>query len=242
VGAFALTTAPPQRRAYSCRTLPFNPSPEDSPAERERKQDAARREADARARKGRAKARAAAQRDYPYLSLGEAVRQRTVFGQVIKVLKFQYGLTLPDDDAGRDSIRMCFDLHAAARRHNAATVMSRLANWFAPWLVAAELNEMIAKAIADRRYWSPADIGDELNLTKELRTQLGVNAIRYAGQTGADMVQAKRTADAKRACRNRRKRGAKPHEDSDTRRQPWKAAGFNSRRTWQRHGKPAAKA
>ena len=60
-----------------------------------------------------------------------------------------------------------------------------------------------------------------------------------------DVPKAKRIKRRKERRRlaeqaRRRARGAKPREQALTRTKPWEAAGFRSRRTWERHGKPVS--
>ena len=73
-------------------------------------------------------------------------------GDLARVFRSRYGaVRLPDDDAGRDDIRLAVD-HLASLPHPAKAIVRWLETW-APWLTLAEHRQIIADGIANQRNW-----------------------------------------------------------------------------------------
>ena len=101
--------------------------------------------------------------------------------------------------------------------------------------------ETIAKRYRNRAPHKAETLGDLLNVTPEEREGLGLTKIRYAGQDDGRLVLDRRARKAAAEKARRQKNGAKPRELSASKTEPWIAAGFKTRRTWERHGKPEPK-
>lgn len=114
-----------------------------------------------------------------------------------------------------------------------------------PRLVAARsLPELgaIARRYAGRPPHRPETLGTLLAVTPAEREGLRLTKIRYAGQDDGRLLVDGRRRDAARKRDARRKAGATPREASASQTKPWLAAGYASRRTWERHGKPLSRA
>lgn len=101
--------------------------------------------------------------------------------------------------------------------------------------------ETIAKRYRNRAPHKAETLGYLLNVTPEEREGLGLTKIRYAGQDDGRLILDRRARKAAAEKARRQKSGAKPRELSASKTEPWIAAGFKTRRTWERHGKPEAK-
>jgi hypothetical protein len=81
--------------------------------------------------------------------------------------------TLPDDDAGRDDLRLMADhLAQLSKNHVAAW-----ASLWAPWLSAEETDALIEE-VGSGKYWTAEALGKELNLDDATATRLGTRTIR----------------------------------------------------------------
>lgn len=152
-----------------------------------------------------------------------------------KIFRHRYGVTLPDDDAGRDDLVVAIN-HLASlarpRRH--------LANWielWAPWLTAAEQRDIVGPALAHPQYWKADALAWRLGLKAEERRMLGVTTIGAIDETRADRIKRRKMLDKQRKAKARRAKGAKPRKvyeaNSLEQQMPWIAEGI-SRRTWYR--------
>lgn len=152
-----------------------------------------------------------------------------------KIFRHRYGVTLPDDDAGRDDLTVAVN-HLASlarpRRH--------IANWielWAPWLTAGEQRDMVGAALANPQHWKADALAWRLRLTKEERRMLGVTTIGAIDENKAARTKRRRQLARERKAKLRRARGAKPRADyeaqSTAAAMPWIAEGI-SRATWYR--------
>lgn len=151
------------------------------------------------------------------------------------LFRSRYGITLPDDDAGRDDIRLAVD-HLAALAHPARAITRWLETW-APWMTLAEHREVIADGIADQRHWKADALAWRLRLTREERMQLGITTIGAIDHGKAARTKRRKDLDRERKAAKRRAAGAKPRAayegGSLEQSKPWLAEGI-SRRTWYR--------
>lgn len=83
-------------------------------------------------------------------------------------------------------------------------------------------------------------LGMRWHVTEDQWVRLGLTHIWPAGWTRAIHDEKVRARAASNLKEKRLATGVtkRPHELSATRMQPWIAAGFKTRRTWERHGKP----
>jgi hypothetical protein len=139
---------------------------------------------------------------------------------------------LPDDGTGRKYLRLVAD-HLA--QINPRMIRTWVATW-APWLTASDLDELIARVGIGKR-WKADTLARELGLDDATRT-----ATKNWTIGAIDCSRAQRKARQKRndmlAARARREKvGATPRARSASATKQWIADGFNTRRTWERHGK-----
>ena len=160
---------------------------------------------------------------------------------------------LPDDDAGRDDLRIM--LHHIGR-HTGSNIESAMRKWIAmraPWLDEDEGDTLIRYYLASKKKLPKADtLARFMGLKYADRKRIGRahgKAIRTIGAIDATKAERKamrkaeqRLADKARQQDIRRAAGAKPHAESASRAQPWLDAGYKCRRTWERHGKRPPKA
>jgi hypothetical protein len=108
---------------------------------------------------------------------------------------------------------------------------------YAPWINA----ELRAKLAGLSAYWySARSLGQHLELYDEDRERLEAWTIEAVDITKEQREAINLEKRKKSWERYRRKQGINPREQSASRTKPWEAAGFNCRRTWERHGKPTA--
>lgn len=151
------------------------------------------------------------------------------------LFRSRYGMTLPDDDAGRDDIRLAMD-HLASLPHPARAMTRWLETW-APWLTLAEHRQTIADGIAQQRHWKADALAWRLRLTKEERRMLGITTIGAIDEGKAARTKRRKDRDRERKQAKRRAAGAVPRHQyeagSAQAAKPWIAEGI-SRATWYR--------
>jgi hypothetical protein len=138
---------------------------------------------------------------------------------------------LPDDDAGRDDLRIMLD-------HLATLDGDRARQWAehrAPWMPRDELDALLAEVGPGRRR-TAAELGKALNLRNETRLRLGFRTIRPVDRTKAQLAQDAKERHKERDRQRRLKAGATPRAKSMEQTQPWKALGI-SRATYFRRKK-----
>jgi hypothetical protein len=144
---------------------------------------------------------------------------------------------LPDDDAGRDDLRIM--LHHIGR-HTSPNIESAMRTWIAkhtPWLDKDEGDSLIRYYIASKKKLPKADtLARFMGLKCADRKRLGIRTIGAIDATKAERKAEQRLMDKVRQEANRRAAGAKPHAESASRTKPWEADGV-SRRTWYRRQK-----
>lgn len=133
---------------------------------------------------------------------------------------------LPDDDAGRDDLRIMMDLLVQRGNDHCQTWA---AEWF-PDLPAAELEDILDHA---GKHWTPAKLGEALNLTNAERTRLGIRIILPIDRTKKQLNQDTKKRNANRERARRLEAGARPRRQSLSRTRPWEALGM-SRATYYR--------
>lgn len=151
------------------------------------------------------------------------------------LFRSRYGAVLPDDDAGRDDIKLAVD-HLAALAHPARAITRWLESW-APWMTLGEQRQVIADGIGKQRNWKADALAWPLRLTKEERTMLGITTIGAIDHGKAARRKRRKDRDRERKQAKRRAAGALPRDEyeagSTEKRRPWEAEGV-SRRTWYR--------
>jgi hypothetical protein len=147
----------------------------------------------------------------------------------------RYGLTLPDDAAGREDVRIM--AHHLARTADARRRITAYLELAAPWLPPNDVVALITAVLANPLRWRADTLAKRLNLTNAERRRLNIRTIgavdRMKTQRAADSKQRKRLAEQAR----RRARGVQPRKNyratSLSRTKPWVTLGI-SRTTWYR--------
>ncbi len=167
----------------------------------------------------------------------EAVR-RIQLGHARKLLHHRYGPRLPDDDAGREDLRILLNLKARCyypqRRMQA---LLREIELTAPWMTGAEAEKLAAEIAADPLTFKSDALGRELNLDWRTRERLRVWQIGAVDMDAEARKERRKLRHRERMQRTRKAKGAKPRAEyegkslSATR--PWEAEGI-SRAKWYR--------
>lgn len=152
-----------------------------------------------------------------------------------KLFRSRYGITLPDDDAGRDDLEVAIN-HLASlarpRKH-----MSDWIDLWAPWLTGQEQRQMVGDAIANTQHWKADQLAWRLRLTAQERRMLGITTIGAIDENKAARTKRRKRLDRERKAKARRAKGAKPRKDYEAQsveaQMPWIDEGI-SRATWYR--------
>lgn len=147
-----------------------------------------------------------------------------------RLFRARYGVTLPDDDAGRDDMMVAVN-HLASLAHPKGRIEKWLDLWV-PWLSRAESQQIISEAIVSQQHWTADQLAWRLRLIDEDRTALGITTI---GAIDCGKRQRMQRRKAKSKARSASHRTPRP-DSSIEREKPWKAEGV-SRRTWYRRRK-----
>jgi hypothetical protein len=156
-----------------------------------------------------------------------------------RIFRSRYGITLPDDDAGREDLLLAAH-HIALLGDEAVKRIVCWASLWAPWMPKCE-----AKAFAERVTERPLTfkaetLGSHLRLTDAERTAFRITTTRAIGVSTKEMAERRKQADRERKAKRRRlNKLGKP--EPITRQMPWRAQGI-SRATWYRQRKAAQKA
>lgn len=92
-----------------------------------------------------------------------------------RLYRARYGITLPDDDAGRDDIAVAVN-HLASLAHPRQRILKWLEVW-APWMTLKECETITAKAIMHQQHWTADQLAWRLRLTMADRTALAITTI-----------------------------------------------------------------
>lgn len=151
------------------------------------------------------------------------------------------GQILPNDDSGRDDIKLAVD-HLGALAHPARAITRWIGLW-APWLSIGEQQQYLVQGISHRRNWTADQLAWRLRLTKEERKMLGITTIGAIDMPKAARKKRRRDRERMRKANQRRAQGVKPRDEYEgqslERTQPWKAEGI-SRATWYRRKRETA--
>lgn len=154
---------------------------------------------------------------------------------------FYGGAPLPDDDDGRDSIKLVFQVLSTT--NNAAHRMVDVARTWAPWLPADELAALVADVVAHPRRFKADTIAARLGITADIRAQLKLRTIGAIDVTAEQRAAERRELQRLAKEQKRRADGiltmAEIRARARRRKQPWQAAGI-SRATWYRRRQQAA--
>jgi hypothetical protein len=121
-----------------------------------------------------------------------------------RLFRARYGVTLPDDDAGRDDLMVAVN-HCASLAHPLGRIDKWLGLW-CPWMTLAERTAIATKAIMDKQCWKADQLAWRLRLTDAERTALGITTI---GAIDCSKAQRKKRRKARIAANARAWRARK---------------------------------
>lgn len=119
-----------------------------------------------------------------------------------KLYRARYGVSLPDDDAGRDDLDIA--LHHIATLTNATSRMAKYIEIWAPWLSFSEARRIMGAVFLDPQAWKADQLAWRLRLTAADRATLGITTIGAIDLNKAGRIRA-RKARAKEREKARRK-------------------------------------
>jgi hypothetical protein len=145
------------------------------------------------------------------------------------------GAPLPDDDAGRDDLKLAFQVLSTTG--NAGHRMVDVARTWAQWMPADELAALVADVTAHPRRFKADTVAARLGIDAETRALLKLRTIGSIDKPAEQRVAERR--EQKRLSKEAKRRavGSVPRpvyeQASKQRGQPWRVLGI-SRRTWYR--------
>jgi hypothetical protein len=168
----------------------------------------------------------------------ETIR-RLRYGNLRKLIQFRHGIFLPDDDAGREYLRLLLD-NLSTAKHDPESKMRHAIDMLAPWMFALERERMVefmGTLEYRERIIGAEAVGEAVRLTNEERTRLGLWLLHPIDAEKVDLVEQRKARAADRRRARRRANGVKSREvylaSSLSQQRPWEAEGI-SRRTWER--------
>jgi hypothetical protein len=161
--------------------------------------------------------------------------------EIFRVFNHRYGgAPLPDDDAGRDDLKLVFQVLSTTG--NAGRRMVDVARTWAPWLPPDELTALVADVEAHPRRFKADTIAARLGITAKTRALLDLRTIGAIDQSVEARAEVRRLQKLLDKQQQRRAAGARPRGQYETlsvqQQQPWQAMGI-SRRTWYRQRRSA---
>jgi hypothetical protein len=161
--------------------------------------------------------------------------------ELFRVFVHRYGdASLPDDDAGRDDLKLMFQVLSTT--HEAASRMVDVSRTWAPWMPADELGALVADVVAHPRRFKADTIGDRLRMTAEIRALLNLRTIGAIDKPAEQRAAERR--EQQRLAKEQKRRAAGVPTIAEvramrTKKSPWIAAGL-TRSTWYRRRQQAA--
>lgn len=161
--------------------------------------------------------------------------------EISRLLASRYGRAIPDDDAGKDDIRIMVHHLALMSGDQHTRMKSWLVDW-APWMSAEEMAGLMSTVVAKPLRWRADKLAARLNLTEAERARLSIKTIGATDMTKGERHAARQARKRQAKREQRRKQGVKPRDEyltqSKEHTKPWEAEGI-SRRTWYRRQQPA---
>ena len=158
--------------------------------------------------------------------------------EVYKVIDHVFGASLPDDDYGREVLRVLLN-QMVLRRASIEEMRDRALDLLPELDDDDSLDNMI-KEIGKGRRRSADQVARDLGVTYQMRTFLDLRTIGCCDMTKKqrDAIQSQKEAADKRRAREHA--GARPQAQSNERTRPWEAMGI-CRATFYRRKKAAEK-
>jgi hypothetical protein len=138
-----------------------------------------------------------------------------------------YGHRLPDDDAGRDDVRIMAHHLAAISPVKAPQLILNWISVRASWMAENEVAYLVEEVGRWPCRWTASELGKALGLTYDLRQQLRIRTIRAIDcLSKAAMTKRRKRRHAETEKARRRANGAANQSLSINRQKPWVAAGM----------------
>ena len=165
--------------------------------------------------------------------------------EIERIIKNRHGQFIPEtDDADAYFLAAAHSLNAMLG-DSAEMALRAWIRRYAPWALprAADVIRPVLYKVEGWKWDLSADnVATLLNVTRAEREGWKINTIGIAGVTKAqrekEAAARKRDRDRIAAAERRRKNGATPRSQSISQTKAWIAAGFKTRRSWERAGKP----
>ena len=164
--------------------------------------------------------------------------RRLRLGDLKRLLRSRYGHTLPDDDAGREDLRLL--LWTISMGQGDWTKLKNAIEVWAPWMDTDEALQLIDEINGTPDYLRKPRarlLGEKLGLKNHERQALGIRTIAPIDMTDEQMAEQRRAMKRARKLSRRRAKGSMPREaylaNSLARKRPWEIEGI-SRATWYR--------
>lgn len=126
-----------------------------------------------------------------------------------RLFRARYGITLPDDDAGRDDLFVALSHLSMLSRSRER--MGRYVEIWAPWLTVAEARQVIDHALTNPQRWKADQLAWRMRLTHADRTTLGITTIGAVDMNKAGRIKLrKRKARDRERARRQRKAACAP--------------------------------
>lgn len=127
-----------------------------------------------------------------------------------KLFRARYGITLPDDDAGRDDLYVA--LTHVAQLNTARERMHRYLEIWAPWLTLREARSTVDHALTNPRRWTADQLAWRMRLTLADRTALGITTIGAVdlNKAGRKRLRKARSKARSKAYRERKRAANAP--------------------------------
>lgn len=161
--------------------------------------------------------------------------------ELYRVFNWLYGAApLPDDDDGRDSLKLAFQIISTT--NDAPRRMVNIAHTWAPWLPGLELEHLVDDVAAHPRRFKADTVAARLGITAEIRARLDLRTIGAIDKPAA--VRAAERQEQQRLAKEQKRRANSIPTIAEARakrtgKQPWRKAGM-SRATWYRRRQQAA--
>ena len=114
-----------------------------------------------------------------------------------RLFRARWGLTLPNDDAGRDDMMVAVN-HLASLTEPLKRIDHWLELW-CPWITLAERNKIAAAALLYPQRWKADQLAWRLRLTYADRTALGITTIGAIDVPRRDRIKLRKIKTAYRA-------------------------------------------
>lgn len=162
--------------------------------------------------------------------------RRSRLGDLRRLFRDRYGLTLPPADDGREDLHEIL-LVASLAYNPERAMLAEIAQW-APWLNkagAAQMMDAVNRTPAFLRFRSARDLGNRMRLTDYDRHKLAITTIRPFDVTDEQLVERRKAKDARRKWRERKAKGQKPRE-------AWLANRWSRLKPWEKRKPPMSRA